>query len=222
VLLDLLFPPVCLGCGVLLRDTTLPPCCSRCVVDLHPLPSGQRTVFTSTMAGGGITALYAYDGPLARALGRLKYHGDLGWVGPLARILAQADDLEAGSPWDAIVPVPLHPRRLWARGFDHALVLVRAAARCRGRAVTVRVRPGLLRRIRAAPPQASLDRTRRRTNLDGAFEVPPRSTALVRGRRILLVDDVTTTGATLEAAGTALSAAGAACVGALALMRTLA
>lgn len=181
-----------------------------------PLPANVRTL-------EGTTALFAYEGPLARALTRLKYHGNPAWAGPLGGLLASAPELRdsprSGAPWDAIVPVPLHWKRLMTRGFNQSLLLAQAARRAQARRARVPVRPSWLKRVRATPPQAELDAATRRRNLQDAFAAPrPRQ---VHARRILLVDDVTTTGATLDAAADALRRAGAAEVGGLVLMRTL-
>jgi ComF family protein len=214
--LDLLLPPICLGCQALLWQTVTGPFCGRCAPEVVRLPENDRV-------REGVTALFAYEGPLQRALTRLKYQGSLAWVGPLGALLSQAAELHRShgdaQPWDAIVPIPLHWRRLLSRGFNQSLLLAQVAVRSLPRRDRVKIRPKWLRRVRATPPQAELDAATRRGNLRNAFFAPdPRR---LTGQRILLVDDVTTTGATLHAAIETLRAAGAAQVGALALMRTL-
>lgn len=212
VLLSLLFPPVCLGCGLLLRrgaSTTLP-LCLDCTAEHEPLPP-DRTVCDR------IAAVHAYGGPLLRALHRLKFHGQPAWAGPLGATLAASPTLRQG--WDAVVPIPLHPRRLRERGYNQAALLARHARRQQGRPRPA-IRPRWLARIRCTAAQHRLPAEARQANLHGAFAV--RCPSDVRGHRILLIDDVTTTGATFRAAREALYAAGAAEVGALALLRTLA
>jgi ComF family protein len=218
MLLSLFFPPVCLGCGLLLRrdaPPTLPLCraCARAHVCLPP----------HAILQGGIWAVHAYAGPLLRALARLKFHGQPAWAGPLGAVLSTSPVLAHG--WDAIVPVPLHPARLRQRGYNQAALLCRFARGHLGHlghlgSPRPPLRAGWLVRLRATATQHRLPAADRRENLRGAFTVP--SPARVRGRRVLVVDDVTTTGATLDAARDALAAAGAAEVGALALLRTLA
>ena len=208
----LLFPPTCLGCGLLLRRAAPPslPLCLHCTAEHEPLPPDATT-------RDEIWAMHAYGGPLLRALHRLKFHAQPAWAGPLGAVLACSPVLD--QPWDAIVPIPLHRRRLGQRGYNQAALLARHARRHRTRPRPP-LCPGWLRRVRATDAQHRLPAADRPGNVRGAFAVP--STAPVAGRRILLVDDVTTTGATLIAARDALRAAGAGPVGALALLRALA
>jgi ComF family protein len=131
-------------------------------------------------------------------------------AGPLGEILARA--IPRDQTFDAIVPVPLHWRRRWQRGFNQSALLAAAIARRYG--IPVR---GWLCRTRATPTQAGLTNARRRSNVTGAFRVGRR--ARVSGRRILLVDDVMTTGATAGACAAALKRAGAKYVALLTLAR---
>jgi len=107
-----------------------------------------------------------------------------------------------------VTPVPLHAVRLRERGYDQAALLADSLARALGAPFV----PGLLVRIRATREQSRLSAAGRRANLAGAFAVP--RPEAVRGRSVLLVDDVLTTGSTLDAAGGALRAAGAETLGA--------
>lgn len=114
--------------------------------------------------------------------------------------------------WDVTVPVPLHPRRLRWRGFNQSLELARAAARRSGCAVA----PQGLRRIRETTPQTGLSESERKANIKGAFTAPSDA---VRQKRVLLVDDVLTTGATLDECARTLTRAGASSVDVLVLAR---
>ena len=116
-----------------------------------------------------------------------------------------------------IVPVPLHWRRLAARRYNQSALLAQAVARQCGRACAV----DALRRLRPTPSQGGLGRLGRARNVRGAFAVPPARRALVAGRRVLLVDDVLTTGATAEVASRALLAAGARAVDVITLARVV-
>lgn len=210
-MLDLLFAPVCFGCGAFLR----PPvgalgACPRCTVEITALPTGD-------VRRGDIIALFEYEGILARALARLKYQRQLALAGPLGAALARGlAEIEC----DVFTPVPLHPMRLLARGFNQSDLLLRQGL--------ARVRPprpetvDLLVRRRLTPAQASLAAAQRLGNVRGAFAVARRRAPRVEGRSVCVVDDVTTTGATLKACIEALRAAGAQRVVGLALMRTLA
>ncbi|MCX4243217.1 ComF family protein [Paraliomyxa miuraensis] len=212
VLLSLLFPPVCLGCGVLLRRGADPhlPLCQRCALEHVGLPSAARAI-------AGISAVHAYAGPLLRALQRLKFHHQPAWAGPLGSVLASSPAFDLG--WDALVPVPLHPARLRQRGYNQSALLARFG-RAQRPCPRPPLRPHWLQRARDTAPQHRLPADQRPGNVHEAFRAP--HPERVADRRILLVDDVTTTGATLHAARRALLAAGAAEVGALALLRTLA
>jgi ComF family protein len=157
--------------------------------------------------------LYREDG-IARAAILLAKHGRrLPLLKRLAGLLAEeAPRHLALGEWDGLVPVPLHWGRRWRRGFNQAEVLARAVARRHG----VPVLRGVLRRRRATPPQHG-DIQARRRNVREAFAVTAESA--VAGRRLLLVDDVFTTGATAEACAGVLVQAGAADVGVLTLAR---
>ena len=119
--------------------------------------------------------------------------------------------LPEGTSIDAIVPVPLHPRRQAERGYNQGALLAAAVSEL----LDLPVVSDLLHRARATQPQTSLPRSQRMTNVRGAFA----AVRSARGMRLLLVDDVTTTGATIEAATRALKRRGAAWVGALVVAR---
>ena len=151
-----------------------------------------------------------YEGLLRELVLGFKFHGRLGQGRLLAGFLAAAWRRAAardgpGCPDqtpDLLVPTPLHPRRLAWRGFNQSLEL----ARLLGREIGTPVASQALARLRDTVPQSSLPGRERRTNLTGAFAADP---AQVAGRRVLLIDDVMTTGATVETAAQALRRAGA-------------
>lgn len=208
-----LFPPVCLGCNVLLQHDLPLALCTRCQPLQARLPEPRV---------GSIHASWAYDAPLGRAVVALKFEGALALAGPLGRLLAQEPRLLAGpdgTPNDLVVPVPLHWRRRLLRGFDQSEELARWAlvhARREGASVPM-LGHRVLARVRATKPQTDLDADARAANLAGAFVV--RRPELVAGRRVVVIDDVTTTGATARACVRALAEAGAKSVHALALLR---
>jgi ComF family protein len=152
----------------------------------------------------------AYEGVLRDLIHLYKYGRMRPMAKPLGRLLAGA--LPRDRRFDAVVPVPLHWRRRWARGFNQSELLAREMARRCG--VPVRA---VVRRTRATRTQAGLSNTHRRDNVAGAFRV--KRGASVQGLRLLLVDDVMTTGATASACAAALKRAGAQSVALLALAR---
>lgn len=210
-MLDLLFPSICLGCRALVSGDDEVPLCSRCRPDHQPL---------APTTPDRDAALLVYDGPARRALHRLKYHGDIGWAGPLGAALARAPHLRDDAGFDLIVPVPLHRSRLWGRGFNQSWLILRAAGRVLGRRLLRRLDADVLDRHRRTAPQADLPAAARWANVEGAFKLRASARNRVYGRRILLVDDVATTGATLRAAANTLREAGATVVS-LALMQAL-
>jgi ComF family protein len=156
---------------------------------------------------------------MREAIHALKFGGRPVLATPLGRLLAEAGARALPAPpadWaDGLVPVPLHPARLAERGFNQAELL---AAPCAARWRVPVLSRALVRR-RPTLPQTDLDPAARRANVRDAFRVP--RPAAVEGRRVLLVDDVLTTGATVGAAARALRAAGAAAVGVLTLARVV-
>jgi ComF family protein len=179
--------------------------CASCSASVELAPRGSKQA-------GEVVAFGLYGGPLASALRRLKYEDRPDLAGPLGHLLRHAAR-DAGIRADLVVPVPLHPARLAERGYNQAALLGVAAARELG----VPLAPGALRRTRHTPQQAHLDRGHRLHNVAGAFQVG--APARVRGQRVVLVDDVTTTGATLAACAEALGAAGVTSVTALVVAR---
>ena len=119
---------------------------------------------------------------------------------------------------DAIVPVPLHWRRQWARRFNQSALLAEIIAKAAGRAVAHRA----LKRVKATPQQVGLDKSGRAQNVQGAFRMSGEGKAEVAGRNLVLVDDVLTSGATVDACARALLRGGAASVDVLVFARVVA
>ncbi|KRA54242.1 competence protein ComF [Pseudoxanthomonas sp. Root65] len=207
----LLFPPRCLICretgsngADLCRSCTerLPwnaSACPRCGVPMAAAGDcgdclRKPPVLTRTQA------VFVYGFPLDRLVPRFKFHRDLAAGRLMAELMAGT--LSSAPRPDAIVPVPLHARRVRERGYDQALELARPlAAR-----LALPLRPELLQRVQPTAPQSELDAVQRQRNVARAFAVPPQSAP---PGHIVLLDDVMTTGATLHAAARALLGAGA-------------
>ncbi|MDZ7640671.1 MAG: ComF family protein [Desulfurivibrio sp.] len=233
--LDLLFPPHCLGCRVPLPTSRPPLFCSACQAGLvlltaplctccgrplgqlpgAPPASGHRcgACLQSPPGFSKARAAVLYDDTVGRALQTYKYHGDLAPLATFAELCRQAPAVAELVTGDYILPVPLHPSRLRRRGFNQALLLAQALFPERRRQIKSR----LLVRHRPTRSQAGMSGRHRRLNLRGAFALTePR---LVVKRRILLVDDVFTTGSTVNECAGVLLAAGAAEVQVLTLAR---
>ena len=159
-----------------------------------------------TVAGG------SYTGALAIAVKRLKYSSRPDLARPLGAWLSERA-CTAGLTADLVVPVPLHPRKLRDRGYNQSALIASHVATALG----ARFAPRALLRVRDTAPQASLDKEDRKGNIAGAFAA--RQKEAIRGKRILLIDDVATTGATLKACVDALMSAGAESVTPLVLAR---
>ncbi len=155
----------------------------------------------------------AAEHPLKVMLQRYKYNRDVSLAPALARLLSRR--LADASGYDLVIPVPLHLTRLRWRGFNQALLLTRYLPP----SVRARVDPHVLSRVRATRPQVELDQSERASNVSGAFQVADRSR--VRNKRVLLLDDVLTTGATVDECARALRRAGAQCVDVVVLARAV-
>ena len=210
--LRLYVPPLCATCGA--------PGSSPAPGGLVPSPSRARCPGCDGIAlPDGVTSLRAigpYEGVLRDLVHALKYERRRSLAALLAPLLGiVAADVLCGA--DAVVPVPLHPWRQWQRGFNQAALLA---------AMLPSPQAPVLRRARATAPQADLDAGQRQANVRDAFVLAgrtalgrARSAARVRGRVLVLVDDVLTTGATLGACAGVLRRAGAREVRALTIAR---
>jgi ComF family protein len=206
-----LWPPRCLACGERGHDgrdlcracaAALPWNRIACPTCALPLPAPAPACGACLQRAPPLDAVHAafvYAQPLDRLLPRFKFHGDLA----AGRLLAQlmADTFATLQPADAMMPVPLHRRRLRARGYDQALELARPLARTLG----LPLHSETLCRVRPTAAQSELSALARRRNVRDAFVV---TGAAKLPARVVLVDDVMTTGATLHAAAKALRRAG--------------
>jgi ComF family protein len=217
---DLLLPAACLLCAKRLPEgweaTDFCPACragvpqpaaARCPVcavahrSLMPTLHHCEACLRHPPPFAQVHAVAPYAGTLQEAVQRFKYHGQLALERPLGKLLGTALRTGAAPRPHLVVPVPLHIDRLRSRGYNQALQLARQV----GIEFGTPVAADLLRRVRATDPQQGLNAAARHSNLHGAFAaVQP-----LTGRRILLVDDVMTTGATARECASVLRKAGA-------------
>ena len=209
--LDLALPALCAGCGL-----EGPPLCPECrpVVDVRlGADPGVALGLPADLPAPLLQLEWCapFTGVTRRALHQLKYAGERRLARPLGEAIARRW-AAAGAGGDVLVPVPASADRVRERGYDQAALLAGAAARPLG----LRAEPALAR-DRQTTAQFDLDRGARGTNVAGAFRVT--RPEVIRGRWVVLVDDVVTTGATLAACATALLEGGAIAASAITVAR---
>lgn len=219
-LVDLLFPPRCVGCGrvgewlceACQKSLHLiePPFCPRCGL---PNEHGQLCLSCREAPLGidGLRAVGPYDGVLREAIHRFKYRRLKALAVPLGQMMGEYL-LAHPLPGEVLVPVPLHTSRERERGYNQSRLLAEEM----GRVVGLPVRVGRLVRVKPTPPQVGLSLAARRENVRGAFHCESLGP---EERQVLLIDDVCASGATMEACAQALYGAGAESVWGLALAR---
>jgi ComF family protein len=230
--LGLLYPPTCIACQAATGEPHAlcaacwsgirfieRPFCERLgtpfAVDL-----GQPLLSPAAIADPPVfqraRAVAEYDGTASLLVHRLKYNDRLELARALGTMMARAG-AELLREADVIVPVPLHRWRLWWRRFNQAMVLAKAVSAESG----LPCDPFLLARVKRTRRQVGLTKAQRQENLQGAFRVPSEVRAGLKGKRVLLIDDVLTTGSTANAASRALLRGGAASVDVLAFARVV-
>ena len=220
-LIDLIFPPLCAFCGIPLAEDdegeicpgclrtirfASPPICPKCGLPF-PMEAGEDhfcgVCIQKQWHFGSARALGLYEGTMREAIHLLKYGGKAFLAKPLVGLLDRGYPFIDYGSYDLLVPVPLHPKRLRERGFNQALLLGRAIGRREGVSCTGFV----LKKARWSTPQIHLSPKEREANVKGSFAVADRGR--VRGKRVLLIDDVMTTGSTVNECARELLKAGA-------------
>lgn len=231
--LDVALPPLCPSCREPLGEGIglCAPCWSKLSFIEPPYCARLGIPFTYD-PGPGLLSMEAIAHPpaydraraavryddIARALVMsFKYADRLDLAPMMGRWMARAGR-ELLTNADALLPVPLHWRRLWARRFNQAAALAGTISDIAG----VPVLHGGIKRVRATPQQVGLSKTERADNVQGAFRVPPEQKAHIAGKRLVLIDDVLTSGATVDTCARALLRAGAAHVDVLVFARVVA
>ncbi len=219
VFADFLFPPVCIVCD---KDTDGSVICSDCLSKIKPieqrfcqrcgapLEKSRRSTVCRECVKHPLTlsrvrAWARFTHPLDKLVYAFKYNQQLGLRGffssRLSLVLSSDPVLSSA---DLIVPVPLHPFKKWRRGYNQSAVLAKTLSRDSGLFFA-----DILARSRITRTQTNLPASARRANVQGAFRISPKNVPLVKEKRILLLDDVITTGSTLDEASKALLGAGA-------------
>lgn len=218
-ILDFALPPRCPGCGAVTGEPHRfclacwsalaflgAPCCARCALPFDYAEAAEM------ICGSCLAAPPAYDrlraavayGEIARAVAlKLKYGGRPGVAETMARFMERHLDASAAP---ILAPVPLHRWRIWRRGYNQAALIAGALARRAG----LEARLDLLERVKATPVLRRMSPRERKEAVRGAFRVNPKRKAEVKGRAVVLVDDVYTSGATAGACARMLRRAGAA------------
>jgi ComF family protein len=232
-LLDFLFPPLCHVCRTFIPEAGSLHICAPCREKMPAITHPLCTVCGVPFAGAGADhacgrcllhppgfnaarAALIYEGPVRSLIHAFKYNHKIHLRRPLGLLTAQslADFVALYAP-DLIVPVPLHVKRLRDRGFNQAILLGEVLSH----EWHIPMHRQAMRRIRWTEPQINLTAEQRRDNVRGAFSVG--DAAVVAGRRVLLVDDVFTTGSTVEECSKVLKKTGAAEVVVITVARAL-
>lgn len=221
--LDVMLPPQCMACSRPIADADA--LCVACWGGLklieRPYCERLGTPFPADYGPGLLSpaaiadppaydrarAVARFDGTARDLVHRLKYADGVHLARPIGRMMARAGH-ELTTPETIVLPVPLHRGRLWRRRFNQAALLAREVAKISG----AEMRADLLLRVKATRPQVGLTAAQRAENLAGAFRLAAGGAATLRGRRVLIVDDVLTTGATVDRLARLVRRAGAASV----------
>lgn len=209
----LFYPPKCPLCDALVQARHVP--CASCEAGLVRIAGDAFISLPAKCWCMRARSCFSFEGRLKDAVHAYKYSGRLDLADFFAARLAE--DLPRMRNLDAIVSVPPDPARLWKRGFDPSALMSKRLSRL----VRIRYLPRTLARTRRVEPQVGLARSEREKNVFGAFAVASGACAKIKEARLLVVDDVLTTGATANDCARALMQAGAAEVSALTLARTL-
>ena len=229
--LDFALPPRCPACGTVTADphrfclacwsalTFLgDPCCDCCGLPFD-FDGGEGAHCGRCLADpprfDRLRAAVSYGEVARRVALKLKYSGRPGVAETLATLMAR--HLSPGDNEALLVPVPLHRWRIWKRGYNQSAIIAAFLSRRTG----IPCAPDLLRRVKATPPLRGLGRRERAETMRGAFQVPAEHKEKLRGRHLILVDDVFTSGATAGACAKSLKRAGAARVDVLCWARVL-
>lgn len=221
--LDLIYPPRCLFCQAVICRTAYPPLCRDCTslfVSAGPFCPRCQQIHEDSfpcscdLTGSplqGLFALALYEGEWRKMLHRFKFAGHRSLSRPLGAWMGRFLNHLDAWPLDMVAPLPLHPLREKMRGYNQTYLIARYAA------LELKLPlVSLLKKIRSNSPQTGLSRQERMNNVDGVFTLSVKGRKVCRGAAVLLVDDIYSTGATLNEAAAELAKRGAIVYGAVA------
>ena len=195
--LNLIYPPKCVLCQRIL-DSNVTDLCHSCRINAREFTHGKRNIpFVAQW-----TALWYYKDDVRSSIHRFKFRNRRKYAESYARLLAMHMEKEGFADWDVATWIPIGPWRNFRRGYDQAQLICQNLQKETGCQIR-----RFLKKIRNAPPQSGLADARRRANVLGAYKAV--NPALLEGKRILLLDDVITTGATASECARILLTAGA-------------
>lgn len=212
-ILTSIFPPRCICCDRIIE--TKVPVCADCNSAINWLDTEFFSTLLQATHFDTARSLAAHDGSWAQVVHNFKYNERTDLAAPLGEMLSKKIFRE----YDLIVPVPLHDSRLRSRGYNQSVLLAKRVAKETG----IRSDPFMLKRVLLHPPQVGLEQRQRLENVKGAFALRAISNLKfeISNKEILLIDDVMTTGATVNECARVLKKAGAARVDVLTLARTM-
>lgn len=225
-LLDFIYPPICAGCGVYSEDK--PAICAACLIRIdwtdHPLAltdldfkSGQNPEPAAPISFP-LFAAGNYADPLRQVIIQYKFHGVTELAAVLAdRVVASFGEKISKLAPVSLVPIPLHPTREYFRGYNQALIFAEAIAS----RLDLPLNPDLLYRSKKRKPQSRLAQDKRATNIKGVFDLIPETESADSQSRVILVDDVVTSGQTMFEARRLLTRHGFKVVGAISMAHTI-
>lgn len=205
-LINVVYPPKCIFCQKLLRHDTALYICSTCYAKL---PFAGETLLTTSQEGeesncDGVISVFKYTGMVKDSLIRYKFYNKPGYYRTYASLIAyRLTKMTDIKQFNMVLSVPLHRQKEFSRGYNQALLISRALSR----ELKLPECSGLLKRLKATETQSLLDKEKRHRNVKGAFAVEAPENILEKS--ILLVDDILTTGSTLEECSRMLKQAGA-------------
>ncbi len=216
--LDFISDPFCAACGLPFELSAATKLSKESLCGACAAPDNAPFALTGPRSFDSLRAVTRYDEASAKLVLALK-NSDRMDIAPVLAELMAGPGRQILAQCDFLIPVPLHRSRLWSRRFNQSAEIARHI--CRNGVERKKFQPGLLQRIKPTPQQKGLSADQRRRNVQGAFAIAPREKINLKGKNVVLVDDVLTTGATMKACARVLRKAGAGQVHGLVFARVI-